>query len=172
MPRTDFTSEIDGAMATRNIGNRHWSDIARSGNGNMLSDLSEEELGDYQELDGIGEALEELTLAESNAVAGLGDVGAFGTFRAPKTGEMPPFVAKPGMAWMRKRIPTAQRKPGGGIVARLKWVQVSAPKLNKLAGLGEVSGMGALSSNAVMGASVGLGLLGGLAAWFLFMKKK
>ncbi len=170
MPRTDFTSEIDGALAGRNLGSRHWSDVARSGNGNMLSDLSEEELGDYQELDGIGEGLEELSLDESNAVCGLG--GVFKKFRALKIGEQPPFVAKPNMSWMRKRIPTAQRKPGGGIVARTKWVQMTGAKMQKLQGLGEIAGFGDIPGGVGLWASAGVGILGGFAAWFLFMRKK
>lgn len=169
--RTDLSSEIDGALATRNLGSRHYSDIARSGNGNMLSDLAEEELGDYEELDGIGESFEELSLAESNAVAGLG--GGLGTvlrpFRTLRAGEHPPFAAKRGKMWMRKRIALQQRKPGGGVIARVKWAQMTPGKLKKLAAEGQVAGMGEFSVGMI--GTLGIAAGAGALLWFVMARK-
>jgi len=169
--RTDFTSEIDGALATRNLGSRHYSDIARSGNGDMLSDLSEDQLADYEELDGMGEALEELTIAESAHIDGMGSLAKIPKFRSPVAGEVPPFAPKPGMTWMRKRIPTGQRKPGGSRVARVKWVQMNQGRLARLAQEGSVAGMGGFSTMAWTGGSIALGLGAAILAVFLIRRK-
>lgn len=166
--RTDFTSEIDGALAARNLGSRHFSDIARSGNGNMLSDLSEDQLADYEELDGLGEAFEELS-GEESASLDLGKL-RFPKFRAPKFGEVPPFAAKPGRRWYRKLSPTDMRKPGGKRVARAKWVQMTPDKFAKLAVEGgPVAGLGLLPGGTA--GMIGFGALAGLAAWFLIRKR-
>ncbi len=171
MQRTDFTSEIDGALAGRNLGSRHFSDVARSGNGDMLSDLSEDQLADYEELDGMGEAVEELSLQESLKVDNLGPAANLPRFRNPRPGEVAPFAPKPGMGWMRKRNVLPERKPGGNRVARVKWVQVTPKRLNQLAEKGDVAGMGAMSMGAGIGLSAGIGLALGLAGWFLLKRK-
>lgn len=155
--RTDFTSEIDGALASRNLGSRHFSEIARSGNGNMLSDLSEDQVESYEELDGLGEGFEELS---GNKLA---------IFRAPLPGERPPFPAKPGRLWMRKRIPTGARKPGGGHIARVKWVQMSPQRLGASAKRGEVSGLGAFDANTMTLGAIGLGV--GVLAYMLLRQR-
>ncbi len=172
MQRTDFTSEIDGALAGRNLGSRHFSDVARSGNGNMLSDLSEDQLADYQELDGMGEAVEELTLQESLKIDNLGPAAKLPRFRNPRPGEVAPFAPKPGMGWMRKRSILPERKPGGNRVARIKWVQVTPKRLNQLAESGDVAGMGEMGVGMGIGLSAGIGLVLGLGAWFLIKRKK
>jgi len=168
--RTDFTSEIDGAFCQRNLGSRHFSDIARSGNGNMTTDLLDTELKDYEELDGIGEGREELTLAESSAVDNLGPSADVSRFRWPKSGETPPFAAKPDKVWLRRRVITAMRKPGGNRVAKLKWVQVTKGRLLSMKNEGQLDGLGA--STTTWGISIGAGLMGGLALWYLLKKKK
>lgn len=172
--RTDLTSEIDGAFASRNLGQRHFSEIARSGNGNMLSDLSEDDLSDYSELEGVGEGLEELDLRDSAAVDGMGNLAAFGRFRAPRPGETPPFAPKPGMQWFRKRTLTPWRKPGGNRVAKVKWVQATPAKMNEMARQGQVDGMSGLGFTLGTGAmlSVGAGLGLGIVAWLLLRRKK
>jgi hypothetical protein len=174
--RTDMTSEIDGALAGRNLGSRHFSDAARSGNGNMLSDLSEDQLADYDELDGMGEITEALTPAESLKIDRLsGPYSAaqgFQHFRAPGAGEVAPFAPKQGMAWMRKRSLTGTRQPGGTRVVRTKWVQMSPQKLQQLAIRGDVAGMGAMSLGLGVGASAAIGIGLGIGAWLLLRKKK
>lgn len=169
--RTDFTSEIDGALAGRNLGSRHFSDIARSGNGDMLSDLAESDLADYDELDGMGEATEELTRAESAAIDRTGSKSSVPSFRNPVPGEIAPFAPKPGMAWMRKRIVTDTRKPGGNRVARVKWVQVTPSRLQAMARSGQVAGMGAMSMTTGIAASAGIGIAAGIVLWLVFKKK-
>jgi hypothetical protein len=171
MSRTDFTSELDGALSSRNLGSRHYSEIARSGNGNMLEDLSEEGLADYQELDGIGEGLEDLAADESAAIDRFGAAAKLPRFRPLAPGETPPFAAKPGMLWMRKRILTSERRPGGPRVARGKWVQVSAQRYQALKSQGDIKGMGDLSTPIMWGISAGAGLALGLAAWLLLRRK-
>lgn len=170
--RTDFTSEIDGALAGRNLGSRHFSDVARSGNGNMLSDLSEDHLADYEELDGVGEAMEELTYEESAAVDGLGAIGRRPKpFRTLKPGETPPFAPRPGATWLRKRTVTAHRKPGGNRVARVKWVQVQDQRLRKLAEAGQVDGLGFFGNTTTM-VSIGLGAAIGVGIYLLRKRRR
>jgi hypothetical protein len=174
--RTDMTSEIDGALASRNLGSRHYSDVARSGNGNMLSDLSEDQLADYDELDGMGEITEELTPSESMSLDNLAGPArisgrGFRSFRAPRAGEVAPFAPKNGMTWMRKRNLLGHRKPGGFWQARTKWVQMSPRKLEELASQGQVAGMGALSLGAGVGLSALLGIGLGIGAWLLIKRK-
>lgn len=169
--RTDFTSEIDGALAGRNLGSRHFSDIARSGNGNMQNDLREDELADYEELDGIGEAMEELTLRESAIADGLAGGEGAKPFRTLRTGETPPFAPRAGFTWLRKRNVTNLRKPGGNRVARVKWAQVKQDRLQKLAEQGQVDGLGMFGSTSTL-VSVGIGSALGLVAWYLLKKRK
>jgi hypothetical protein len=174
MARTDFTQEIDGALAGRNLGSRHYSEIARSGNGNMRTDLAED-LADHQELAGLGEATEELTLAESAAVDQQGTSAAIAPYRWPKSGEVPPFASNPGMVWLRKRTLTTERKPGGLRLARNIWVQVSKDRLIMMKRGGELQGLGFDMSSLTslpMIASVGIGLVGGLVIWLVIKRKK
>jgi|GEM_PF-2362038 len=180
MKRTDFTSEIDGAMATRNVGMRHFSEIARSGNGDMLSDLSETELAGYDELDGIGEVMEELSCAESRAVDGLGTMPmkhvksprGFSPFRETKAGETPPYAPKRGHRWLRRRHLTAMRKPGGNRVARVKWAHVRNDIAKTLSEQGQVQGMGAFGLSTGVITSVGMGVAAGTILLMLLKKKK
>lgn len=177
MSRTDFTQEIDGALAGRNLGSRHYSEIARSGNGNMRNDLAED-LADYHELAGLGESTEELTLAESAEIDAKGTSASIKQFRWPKPGEMPPFAAPKGMVWLRKRTVTDTRKPGGLRLARVTWCQVSKERLLMMKRDGELLEAGGLNGLGLdfgtMGtvASVGLGLAGGLILWLALKKKK
>jgi hypothetical protein len=171
MARTDFTSELDGALSSRNLGSRHFSEIARSGNGDMTKDLSEEGLADYQELDGLGEGLEDLAADESAAVDQFGVAARLPRFRNLNPGETPPFAPKPGMTWLRKRILTRDRRPGGPRVARAKWVQVSSQRLAQLKQQGDIKGLGALSTPVMWGISAGAGLALGLVAWLLIRNR-
>lgn len=134
--RTDFTTEIDGALAGRDMGSRGYWECARSGNGNMRTDLMEDDSRDYEELEGLGEAVEEMDAAESRAI----DQGSkdFKSFREANVGEKPPYAPKPGKGWMRRRIPTNTRAPGGSRQVRVRWVQVSARKYKELANKGEI----------------------------------
>jgi len=168
--RTDFTQEIDSALAGRNLGSRHFSDVARSGNGNMYNDLREDQLADYEELDGVGEAMEELTLRESASADGLAGGDALKPFRTMKAGETPPFAPKPGFTWVRRRDITAHRKPGGNRVARLKWAQVKEQRLKQLAAEGQIDGMGFFGTTSTI-ASVGIGTAVGLGLWLLLKRK-
>lgn len=177
MSRTDFTQEIDGALAGRNLGSRHYSEIARSGNGNMRTDLAED-LADYSELAGLGESTEELTLAESALIDARGTAASIQVFRWPKPGEMPPFAAPKGMVWLRKRSITDTRKPGGLRLARVTWCQVSKERLlamkrdGQLLEAGGLNGLGLDFGTMGVAASVGIGLAGGLVLWALMKKKK
>lgn len=137
MQRTDFTSDIDGALAGRNEGSRGYWECARSGNGNMTTDLMEDDGRDYEELEGLGEAVEEMDSAESVAL----DHNAHAkikAYRDPNNGEKPPFAPKPGKGWMRRRIPTQTRAPGGNRQVRVRWVQVSPRKYNELMAKGQI----------------------------------
>jgi len=175
MSRTDFTQEIDGALAGRNLGSRHYSEIARSGNGNMRNDLAED-LADYHELAGLGESTEELSLGESAEVDAKGSSASIKSFRWPLPGEMPPFAAPKGMVWLRKRSLTDARKPGGKRIARVVWVQVSKERLLMMKRNGELlqaDGLGAFDITSMSTiASVGVGLAGGLILWLALKKKK
>lgn len=168
MHRTDLTSEIDGALAGRNLGSRHFSEIARSGNGNMLSDLSEADLADYSELDGVGEALEDLSLDESASIDGLGRFAPFKKFRLPKPGEVAPFAAKKGMVWVRKRVATDMRRPGGPRVARVKWAQMTPARLSAVRAEGQLQGF-EIGSGLMISAGVGLALG---VVFLVFMKMR
>jgi hypothetical protein len=134
--RTDFTTEIDGALAGRDAGSRGYWECARSGNGNMTTDLMEDDSRDYEELEGLGEAIEEMDAAESTAI----DQGAkaFKSFREAKVGEKPPYAPKPGKGWVRRRIPTNTRAPGGNRQVRVRWVQISPRKFKELQQKGQI----------------------------------
>jgi hypothetical protein len=153
MPRTDFTQEIDGAFAGRNAGQRHFSEVARSGNGNMRRDLVAD-VEDYQELTGVGETTEPGALRQGRP-----------DFRWPKAGEAPPMGAKAGFTWLRRRAPS--QKPG---ILRVTWVQVSKNKLVGLKRSGGLSGLGEFPTG--IAASLGLGLAGGVAVWYFLLRKK
>jgi hypothetical protein len=173
MARTNFTQEIDGALAGRNAGMRHFSDVARSGNGDMRTDLAED-LADYHEVPGVGETREELSLPESASVDRDGAMASVPGYRWPAPGEVPPYAAKPGYVWLRKRVVTASRKPGGNRLAKVSWVMVSKERLIAMQRTGDLAGSGLAGIFDSMGMplSIGLGLAGGLAVWFLFMRKK
>lgn len=177
MPRTDFTQEIDGAFADRNLGMRHFSEIARSGNGDMRTDLAED-LADYQELCGLGEGVEEMTNQESAAIDQMGAAAPpVAPVRAPKPGEVPPFAAKPGHHWVRTRKPTGTRAPGGNRLVKNTWAQVSGPRLARMQqeaaqmGPNAVAGLGMTTTEGI-GLSVGVGLAIGGALWFFLLRKK
>lgn len=171
MQRTDFTQEIDGAFANRNAGSRHFSEVARSGNGNMRTDLVNTDDKDYEELDGIGEAFEQLTLEESAAVDSLGADANVARFRWPKPGETPPFAAKGDKVWLRRREITASRVAGGNRVAKVKWVSVSKSRLNSIQRDGQLDGFGDISATTI-GISTAAGLVGGVLLWLCLKRKK
>lgn len=170
MQRTDFTQEIDGAFANRNAGSRHFSEVARSGNGNMRTDLVNTDDKDYEELDGIGESFEQLTLQESAAVDALGAEANVARFRWPKPGETPPFASKNDKVWLRRREITASRVPGGQRVAKAKWVQVSKGRLSSIQREGQLDGLG--DTATTVGISAVAGLLGGTLLWLFLRRKK
>ncbi len=166
MPRTDFTQEIDGALADRNLGQRHFSEIARSGNGNMRRDLSQD-LTDYRELDGIGESIEEVTAEESAQIDLQGSLAKIHPLRWPQPGEVPPYAAKAGSVWLRSRTLTGTRKPGGKRLVKVKWAMVSKERLLALKRDGSLGGI-----SFGMISSVGLGLVGGIALWLVLKRRK
>lgn len=163
MPRTDFTQEIDGALATRNEGQRHFSDIARSGNGNMRRDLKAD-VEDYQELVGVDERTEAAT------IVGKPGRGRGVAFRYPRSGEQAPMMPKAGYTWLRKLTPLSTAGQ-----ARATWVQVSKLRLLQLQRSGSIqsggmNGLGEFPTGIAL--SLGVGLAGGLALWFLVLRKK
>ncbi len=170
MARTDFTQEIDGALANRNLGQRHFSEVARSGNGDMRTDLSED-LADFHQLDGVGEGIEEVTAEESAQIDLQGPNAKIRTMRWPSPGEVPPYAATPGHVWLRSRTLTGTRKPGGKRLVKTKWVMVSKTRLIELQRDGQ---MGELPSWLGIGtiSSVGIGLVGGIALWLLLKRRK
>ncbi len=167
MPRTDFTQEIDGAMSSRNLGMRHFSEIARSGNGNMRTDLSED-LADYRELAGIGETVEQVSNEESAQIDQYGNFAKIAPFRWPAPGEVPPYASKPGMVWLRKRALTDSRAPGGKRTVKVTWVMVSKDRLLAMKRSNELSGLGEFPTGIAV--SVGIGLVGGVALWLLLKR--
>lgn len=164
--RTDFTQEIDGAMATRNLGMRHFSEIARSGNGNMRTDLSED-LADYRELAGLGETVEEVSNEESAQIDQYGQMAKIQPYRWPAPGEVPPYAAKPGMVWLRKRALTDSRKPGGKRTVKVTWCMVSKERLLEMKRGGD---LGAFPVG--MSVSIGIGLVVGLVVYLALRKKR
>lgn len=178
MQRTDYTSEIDGALAGRNAGSEGHQGVARSGNGDMRTDLLADDCSAYTELEGLGETVEEMTDAESRA-EDQGNQTKFQAFRTPKAGEKPPMPAPGGKFWIKRRIRMHRRKPGGNRLLKSRWVQVSAEKYQELLQSGELKiengvptlGFIDISSNTIktlaIGAAVGAGLL-----MFMGRKKK
>lgn len=163
MPRTDFSQEIDGAFAGRNAGQRHFSEVARSGNGNMRRDLLPEQ-NDYEELIGVDER------TEAAVISGRPGSGPGVSFRYPKGDEKAPMMPKQGFTWLRKIAPTS--KPG---TVRVSWVQVSKLKLLNLqrSGVlkgGGLAGLGEIGTGTIL--SLGAGLAAGVALWFLVLRKK
>jgi hypothetical protein len=175
--RTDFTQDIDGAFSQRSAGAKHWSEVARSGNGDATSDLDVQDEKDYFEVDGLGEHLECLSFVESTRVDGLGHLANIPKFRWPQLGEVPPYAAAPGKTWVRRRVVTSARQPGGARVAKVKWAQMSPAKVQQsiasgnLPSPGGVAGLG-MSSSEMTGISLAAGVAAGLALWFLVLKKK
>jgi hypothetical protein len=176
--RTDFTQDIDGAFSQRSAGAKHFSEIARSGNGNATSDLDVQDDKDYTEVDGLGEHLECLSLVESTRVDGLGRLANIPQFRWPHMGEVPPYAPAPGKTWVRRKVVTNARQPGGNRVAKVKWAMMSPGKVQQaissgnLPAPGGVAGLGAMSSTAMTGISLGAGAAIGLVLWMLLKKKK
>lgn len=163
--RTDFTQEIDGAMSTRNLGMRHYSEIARSGNGNMRVDLSED-LADYREVPGLGETVEQLSPSDSAQVDTYGKAAKIPQFRWPHTSEMPPYAAPEGSVWLRKKSLTDTRAPGGMRLAKVQWVLISKERLLGLQRAGELGDF-----PIGMTVSIGLGLVGGLLVWLALRRR-
>ena len=174
--RTDFTQDIDGAFSQRSAGAKHFSEIARSGNGNATSDMEVQDDKDYTEVDGLGEHLECLSLVESTRVDGLGRLANIPQFRWPHMGEVPPYAPAPGKTWVRRRVVTNTRQPGGNRVAKVKWAMMSPSKVQSavasgnLPAPGGVAGMGAFT--ATTGISLGVGIAAGLAIYLLVLRKK
>lgn len=176
--RTDMTSAIDGALAGRNLGSKGWWNCARSGNGNMMTDLSEEDGQDYDELEGIGETTEEMTAAES-AAEDQGNTGAFKPYRDLVAGEVPPHAPSPGKAWIRRRIRTGTRAPGGKRLVKVRWAQVSPACYNQIRSQGKLmvgSGSSALQGLGITIDSNSLtwAALGGVAVFgaLVLMKRR
>lgn len=131
MKRTNFSTDIDSALAGRNSGSKGYWECARSGNGNMRTDLMEEDGDDYEELEGLGESIEEMD-ADESAAEDKGQRNGFKPFREPTAAEKPPYAPKPGKAWMRRRIRMESRRPGGNRLTRVRWVMVSPAKWAEL----------------------------------------
>lgn len=129
--RTDLTSDLDSALSGRNAGSRGYWEVARSGNGNMKTDLLSEDGQDYEELEGLGESVEEMDATES-AAEDQGNQGLFKPYREPLPSEHPPYAPKQGKAWIRRRIRMQSRRPGGNRLARVRWAQVSPAKYDDL----------------------------------------
>jgi hypothetical protein len=179
--RTNYTSEIDGALAGRNSGSRGYWEVARSGNGSINSDLLAEDGQHYTELEGLGEAVEEMDQHESRA-EDTGNHGVLKPYREPNPGEQPPHAPNPGMAWIRRRIRMQSRRPGGNRLVRLRWVQVSPTKyqelqrkglvksgssLRGLPGMSGLPGMGFvdISSDLIKGVALGAGAMFAYYIW-------
>ena len=175
--RTDFSSEIDGALSGRNAGSNNYWEVARSGNGDMRTDLFDENaLAACEELDGIGESQEEMTLqesAEADQLAGLGQLAgpSFREYRHTKPGEKAPFAPTNGRMWLRKRTATAMRKPGGRRLANLKWVQMTPARVSEAGRNGELQGLGIFGGTGLY-VSLGIGLGIGTLLFFVLKKKK
>ena len=159
--RTDLTTDLDQALSGRNAGSRGYWEVARSGNGNMRTDLLAEDGQDYEELEGLGESVEEMDAAES-AAEDRGNQGVFKPYREPLPSEHPPYAPKPGKAWLRRRIRMQSRRAGGNRLARVRWAQVSPVKYNELQkkGLiksGAVDGVGFIdiSADLIRGVLIG-----------------
>lgn len=172
--RTDLTTDLDSALAGRNAGSRGYWEVARSGNGNMKTDLLSEDGQDYEELEGLGESVEEMDAAES-AAEDRGNQAVFKPYREPLPSEKPPYAPKPGKAWLRRRIRMQSRRPGGNRLARVRWAQVSPVKFDDLRrkGLikaGAVDGLGFMdiSGDLIKGFFYGALALGG----FMFLRNR
>lgn len=136
--RTDISSPIDAALSTRDQGQHDGWAISRKGNGNMTTDLIAEG-ADYEEIEGLGEAVEEMSAGES-AAEDQGIKVAFKAYREARTGERPPYAPKPGMAWIRRRIRMNAKRPGGNRMVRVRWAMVSPRKWKSLVDSGQVVG--------------------------------
>lgn len=177
--RTDLSSEIDASLAGRNAGANGFWEVARSGNGDMKTDLMVEDGKNYEEFDGTGETVEEVSAQESqildqSMLPGLGSLASkFKAFRSPRAGEQPPHAPKPGKAWVKRRIPMNKKRPGGNHLCRCRWAQVSQSKWNELKANGKVQpqtmdGLGAALSIDITSLLIG----GGVAAGVLFLLRR
>ena len=137
MKRTNYSSDIDSALAGRNQGSKGYWECARSGNGNMMTDLMAEDDDHYEELEGLGESVEEMDAGES-AAEDAGRKDTFRPFREPRADEKPPHAPKAGKAWMRRRIRMESRRPGGNRLTRVRWVMVSPQKYEELLKAGKI----------------------------------
>lgn len=188
--RTDYTQDIDGAFAQRNLGSKHFSEIARSGNGNMRNDLADYDTRDMRVLDGVGECHECMGLIESTRFDGLGQVGpgtGIAEYRYPKAGETPPYAPTFGFVWLRMLTPTGQKVAGGTNVSKAQWVLVSKGKLASIQKQGNLQGLGGFGPSSALpgmgglgdlsmetvGISAGIGIALGVGLWFALkgMKK-
>jgi len=163
MERTNLSTELDGALANRNLGSKGYWECARSGNGNMMTDLLDEDGRDYEEMEGLGEAIEEMDPDESLA-EDRGDRSQFKSFREARPGEQPPHAPRPGNGWIRRRIRTGSRKPGGMWLARVRWVQVSPQRYAQLRKAGALkreglAGVGFVPDGFQMPVAIGGGIL-------------
>jgi hypothetical protein len=104
----------------------------------MTTDLIAEG-ADYEEIEGLGEAIEEMSAAES-AIEDSGVTVAFKPYREPTASERPPYAPKPGKAWVRKRLRMNAKRPGGNRLVRVRWVMVSPAKWKTLVDSGQVVG--------------------------------
>jgi hypothetical protein len=170
MTRTNLTSEIDSALAGRNAGARGFWEVARSGNGDMTTDLLAEDGADYEELEGLGETTEELEADEA--------ANGFKPYRAPKAGEKPPYAPKPGKAWIRRRMAMNARKAGGNAMVRCRWVMVSPAKWEQLKREGKIKnnvlldGLGAIGISKTNLMYMGAGAAVLLIATQMMRKKR
>jgi len=172
--RTNLTCDLDSALSNRNAGSRGYWEVARSGNGNMKTDLLSEDGQDYEELEGLGESVEEMDAAES-AAEDRGNQAVFKPYREPLPSEKPPYAPKPGKAWLRRRIRMQSRRPGGNRLARVRWAQVSPVKFDDLRrkGLiksGAVDGLGFMDISGDLIKGVFYGALA--VVGYQFLKRK
>lgn len=172
--RTDLTNDIDSALAGRNAGSKGYWEVARSGNGNMRNDLLAEDGQMYDELEGLGESVEEMDGAESRAEDN-GNQNALKPYRMPLPGEKPPYAPKQGCTWIRRRMRMQSRRPGGNRLVRTRWVQVTPEKLQEIQSQGlmknaaasRLAGLGFfdISGDMVKGVFIGGALAAGV--WYL-----
>jgi hypothetical protein len=174
MERTDLTCDLDGALSGRNAGSKGFWEIARGGNGRMTDDLMAEDDGDYEELAGLGEVIEEMDPAES-AGEDAGDPTAFKPFREARADEVAPYAPKHGRGWVRRRIRTGNRAPGGRRQVRSRWAMVSPHRWVELKKNGQVkpmNGLGLFGASPMTMAAVGVGVGLALSIWLSGGRRK
>lgn len=175
--RTDLTTEVDSALAGRNAGSKGYWEVARSGNGNMMTDLLAEDGQEYDELEGMGESVEEMDGNESRA-EDAGNKNALVPFCLPRPGENPPYPPRQGRQWIKRRMRMNSRRPGGNRLIRTRWVQVTPEKLNEIKNKGllkgqmtsQLAGMGFFDVSRDMVTGVFIG--GGIAAAIWYAKRR